>query len=295
MAKELQERERRYRADFLGLGVPVIDVGPAASEEAVVFVHGNFGAASDWLDLQARVGSFARAVAFDLPGYSGADKPSDWDYSSAGYGYFLTGLLKELGLERVHLVGHDFGGGWGLMWAALNPDQLASVVLINTGILIDYRWHVLGRIYRTPLLGQLAQMTTTRAGFRLGMRFDNPRGLPREFVDRMYDDLDWRARQRHLRLYRSTPANATERLSALFRELNPPALVVWGAHDKGVPVEQAERQRQSFPRAEVSVLRDSGHWPFIDDPEGTAEVVVPWLERQVREDREAGRAAASSA
>jgi len=52
-----------------------------------------------------------------------------------------------------------------------------------------------------------------------------------------------------------------------------------------VPVEQAERQRQTFPSAEVVVLDDSGHWPHIDDPEAAAEAVVPFLRRQLREDQ----------
>jgi pimeloyl-ACP methyl ester carboxylesterase len=48
-----------------------------------------------------------------------------------------------------------------------------------------------------------------------------------------------------------------------------------------VPVEQAERQRQSFPSAEVVILEESGHWPHLDDPEGAAAAIVPFLEHRV--------------
>jgi pimeloyl-ACP methyl ester carboxylesterase len=67
----------------------------------------------------------------------------------------------------------------------------------------------------------------------------------------------------------------------VFHSLDRPALVLWGRHDRACPVEQAELQRRSFPRAEVAVLEDSGHWPFIDDPDGAAAHIIPFLERQV--------------
>jgi pimeloyl-ACP methyl ester carboxylesterase len=72
-----------------------------------------------------------------------------------------------------------------------------------------------------------------------------------------------------------------ESFSSGLRALDRPALVVWGAQDPYIPVAQADLQRRSFPRAEVHVLDDSGHWPFVDDPERTRELVVPFLRRVV--------------
>jgi pimeloyl-ACP methyl ester carboxylesterase len=56
--------------------------------------------------------------------------------------------------------------------------------------------------------------------------------------------------------------------------------VVWGAHDRFLPVEQAELQKESFPSAEVVVFEDSGHWPYLDNPERAAKVIVPFLNRE---------------
>ena len=85
-----------------------------------------------------------------------------------------------------------------------------------------------------------------------------------------------------MRFYRATPAEAMGVLAPVLRPLDRPALVLWGGHDPFVPVEQAERQRETFPSAEVVVLDESGHWPHIDDPESAAGVVVPFLQRQLR-------------
>ena len=67
--------------------------------------------------------AFARVIALDMPGYGGADKPRDFPYTVDGYAAHLTGALDQLGVRRVHLVLHDFGGPWGLQWAADQPGR----------------------------------------------------------------------------------------------------------------------------------------------------------------------------
>jgi pimeloyl-ACP methyl ester carboxylesterase/flavin-dependent dehydrogenase len=271
------------RLSIGAITTPLSSAGDAESGEAVVFVHGNPGSRRDWDDLLSRVKAFSRAVALDMPGFGRADKPADFDYTVEGYGRFLGSALDELGIERAHLVLHDFGGPWGLEWAAHNPDRLASVVLINTGALIDYRWHYLARIWRTPLAGEAFQATTTRSGLRMALRHGNPRGLPRAFVDRMYDDIDAGTSRAILSLYRATddPGATGRRHAEALRPLDRPALVVWGAHDPYIPVAMAERQREAFPSAELAIIEGSGHWPFADDPEAVGRHVEPFLRRVV--------------
>jgi pimeloyl-ACP methyl ester carboxylesterase len=265
-----------------GVRSPLLTAG-SPSTQGVVFVHGNPGSSRDWEDLVPRVGRFGYAVAFDLPGFGQAQKPAEFDYSVPGYARHLEGVVRALGVRRVHLVLHDFGGPIGLAWAALRPDQFASVTLINTGVLLNYRWHLLARIWRTPWLGELFQASATRRGFHLLLRRGNPRRLPRAFVDRMYHDYDRGTRRAVLRLYRSAadPADTAAGLRDALRPLDRPALVVWGAADPYIGREHANRQREAFPRAEVVILEQSGHWPFIDDPERVASAVVPFLEQHL--------------
>ena len=260
----------------------LLESGPADAAEAVVFVHGNPGSAYDWAALLAGVGEFARGIALDLPGFGRADKPADFNYSIEGYLVHLTDAWKQLGVERAHVVVHDFGGPFGLLWAAMNPEKFASAVVIDTGVLPGYRWHYLARIWRRRGLGELFQAAATRWAFRLLLRHGNPRGLPREFTDRMFDDYDRGTRRAVLRLYRATddPGGQTRILSAALAPHDRPALVIWGAHDPYIPAGYAEQQRQAFPSADVQVFEDSGHWPFIDNPERTAELVLPFLRAQ---------------
>jgi flavin-dependent dehydrogenase/pimeloyl-ACP methyl ester carboxylesterase len=275
------------RIEVDGIETMLSWVGDQSSPEAVVFVHGNPGSRRDWDDLLARVEPTGRGIAFDMPAFGRADRPRDFDYTVEGYARFLGTALDQLDVGRAHLVLHDFGGPWGLAWAMFNPDRFASAVLINTGALVGYRWHYLARIWRTPVAGEIFQATTTRSGLRMALRHGNPRGLPRPFVDRMYDDMDRGTSRAVLSLYRATddPGTGGRILADVLRPLDRPALVVWGAHDPYIPVKLAHLQREAFPSAEVEILGDSGHWPFADNPDGVGRVVEPFLRRTVGAER----------
>lgn len=177
---------------------------------------------------------------------------------------------------------HDFGGPWGLEWAARNPEGVAGVVLINTGVLLGYRWHTWARIWQTPVLGELAMATMNRRGFGAFMHKAEP-GLRREHINGLYDSYSRQTKRAVLRLYRASRdiTGWAESTAARLAPLDLPALVVWGAKDAYLPVEQARIQRQVFPSAEIEVLDDSGHWPFLDDAERVEDIVGEFLKRTV--------------
>jgi pimeloyl-ACP methyl ester carboxylesterase len=262
-----------------GARTRVRTAGAPEATEAVVFVHGNPGSADDWDALVDAAGGLLRAVAFDLPDFGEAIAPPGFEHTVGGYAAWVDGALATLGIERVHLVLHDFGGPIGLAWAARRPAALASVTLIDTGVLPGFQWHSLARIWRTPVLGELFQATATRAAFRFLVGRGEPRGLPRAFVDGMFDHYDRRTRKAVLALYRDTddPGAGASELARLLAPLDLPALVIWGEHDIYISSAFATRQRDLFPSADVHVLGASGHWPYADAPETVRRLLVDHL------------------
>lgn len=270
----------RSRLEVGATRTRLVEAGPADASEAVVFLHGNPGSADDWERLVgAAAGTGLRALSFDLPDFGETIAPPGFEHTAPGYALFVAEALAALGIERVHLVLHDFGGPIGLIWTAMNPDALASITLIDTGVLPGYRWHRLARIWRTPFVGEAFQAAATRRSFRSLLNRGEPRGLPREFVDRMYSHYDRRTRKAVLALYRATddPGAAAAEFSALMAPRDVPALVIWGEHDAYLPASYAARQRDPFPSAEIHVLPASGHWPFVDAPETVERILVEFL------------------
>lgn len=277
-----------------GVRSPVRMGGNRDAEDAVVLLHGNPGSSEDWLDLLPRIAEFARVIAPDMPGYGKADRPEGFDYTVAGYARHLAGILEQLGVARAHLVLHDFGGPWGMQWAADHLAQVASLTLLNIGALPGYRWHKFAVIWRTPLLGELFNFGATRGAFRFLLNADNPKPFPNAFIDRMFDDTDAGSKRAILKLYRATPdpGSLSVALAERLRPLRLPALVLWGDGDKYLPVRLAEAQAQYFD-AQVHVLPNVGHWPMIDEPERLRELMLPFLRAQLRGATSAGIAVAA--
>jgi pimeloyl-ACP methyl ester carboxylesterase len=273
---------RTHRLRVGGIQTRIIEAGPATASEAILMWHGNPGSAEDWANLQPRLAALGRVIAVDLPGYGEADRPRAWDYSPLSYGSFIGHAITALGVERAHLMMHDLGG-LALLWAVNHPEQFASAVLIDTGNLIDFRWHRLGQMYRTPGIGELLVALNSRRLFELGMARLNPQPqpLPAQVVERIWSEYDRGTRRAAMRFYRATPADAMGLLAPKLESLDRPALVIWGRHDPFIPFEQAERQRESFPHADVVVLDDSGHWPHLDNPPRTEAEIVAFLARQL--------------
>ena len=271
-----------------GVSTRVLQAGPPNAEEAVVFVHGSPTSARDWDDLLAATGRFARVVAFDMPGYGKSQKDAAGMQTSDGAASYLQGVIERLGLKRIVLAGHDYGGIWGLRWAARHPRTLIGAVLIDGGVLIDYVPHPLALVFATPGAGEVQMATTTRANFQATLQALNPKPFPPGFLDRVYDDYDRATRCAILRYYRSTAVDfqtAPRQQAAALRPYDRPALVVWGEKDPYVPPEQAEKQRQAFPSARIVLFEDSGHFPHIDTAARTRGVVVPFLRPRLRASR----------
>ncbi len=76
-----------------------------------------------------------RVVCPDYPGFGRSDKPTDrgW-YSYDRHVECVSGLLTALDLSAATVVVQDWGGPIGLRWAVENPERVARLVILNTGL-----------------------------------------------------------------------------------------------------------------------------------------------------------------
>ena len=172
----------------------VRESGARGSREAVVFVHGNPGSSEDWTDLVGRVGAFGRAVALTLVRRRIGRRASTTRSRVTGVtcrgssrSSRLTARTSSSTTSRRAVLG-GFEPG-----RAITSGQggMASLTLVNMGVLPGYTWHKAARIWRTPILGEL--FDAHRDPSRLSVHAIAQRGAatpkPRSraaFVDRMY-------------------------------------------------------------------------------------------------------------
>lgn len=94
-----------------------------------VFLHGNPSSSHLWRNVLPDVPG--RVLAPDLIGMGRSGKP-DIAYSFADHARYLDAWFDALGLDRVVLVGHDWGGALAFDWAARHPDRVRGVVFMET-------------------------------------------------------------------------------------------------------------------------------------------------------------------
>lgn len=243
---------------------------PAGGAPAL-YLHGVPASSDEWLPFLERTGGLAP----DLPGFGRSGKPGSLSYTIAEFDRFLERFLEHVEVGRVSLVMHDWGAV-GLALAQRRPELIERIVLINAvTFLPGYRWHRIARIWRTPVLGELAMGTTTRPVLRFLSRESNatPGPMPEEWLESVLAHFDQGTQRAILRLYRSSPAHVLEAAGAQLGRLSMPALVVWGLNDPYVPARFGRAYADALPNAELIELADAGHWPWLDRPDVIERVV----------------------
>ena len=267
--------DRTAQIDTLPVSLPVFwheapapDAAGGAGEGAAtpLYLHGVPTSSDDWLGFLARTGGLAP----DLPGFGRTGKAASLDYTIDGYADFIERYLDLVGVERVSLVMHDWGIV-GLAFAQRHPERVASIVVINAvPLLPGYRWHRTARLWRTPLLGELAMGATTRRVLRYATREARPgrEPMPEAWLDSVLDHFDQGTQRAILRLYRSSPPDVLAAAGARLGALEMPALVLWGMADPYIPVQFARAYAEAIGgpahTAELIELPGAGHWPWGD-------------------------------
>jgi pimeloyl-ACP methyl ester carboxylesterase len=236
-----------------------------------LYLHGVPTSSEDWLPFLKRTGG----IAPDLPGFGRSGKPGYLKYTIDGYADFIERFLDRLELERVRMVVHDWGAV-GLAFAQRHPERIERLVVTNAvPFLPGYRWHRTARVWRMPLLGELAMGATTRRVLKLSTRESNvtPGPLPDAWIDSVLDHFDQGTQRAILRLYRSSPPDVLARAGEGLARLDMPSLVVWGMRDPYIPPRFAAEYAKALPRCELVELADAGHWWWLDRPDAIDRVV----------------------
>ena len=242
----------------------------------MLLIHGFPQSSYMWVPvLEALAEDGRRAIAPDLAGYgdSPPDPPGTWERHVAALEEFRQGL----GLERVALGVHDWGGLIGLRWACDHPGTVSALILSNTGFFSNAQWHDLARALRTPGQGERLLDNLTKDAFATMIRDIGGR-MTAEAVDEYWKTFTSPlGRQGMLELYRSGDLEQLRPYEGQLREMDVPALMLWGANDPTVPVAGAYRFEQEIADSKVVILDDVSHFLYDDEPERCAREVVAFL------------------
>ena len=245
----------------------------AGTGTPVVMLHGGGPGASGRSNFSKNLPVFAehfRTLVVDQPGYGKSDKPDVEGNYFTFAANALNGLLDELGVDRVHLVGNSLGGGTAVRFALIFPERAGRLVLMGPGGLS------LNVFAPDPTEGvkRLAEFGAPpgpsrekMAAFLRTLVFDQ-RLVTDELIDERYAAA---SAPESLRAMASMGASffdpASYEQGLLWREahrLRHRVLLIWGREDRVNPVDGALVALKMIRRAQLHVFGGCGHWVQLE-------------------------------
>ena len=279
--RDVLEEHRRSGRAFSAAGVRSF-VREDGSGPSVLCMHGMWGSSFLYRKVIRQLADRGmRGIAFDLPGFGLAERPKDYDYSWSGLGRFAVAAVKELQLDRFHLVVHDIGGPVGFELASTLPDRVASLTIFNTMIDVtafNPPWSM--QPFRYRALGEMWLKGLNRPMFRLLMRLQGVRDRDAvsnseldAYLELMKGEDGGRSFLQVMRSTERTPEKETLYRAAV-RDERYPVQIVWAADDPALKAGvYGERARAAAGLSHIELIPGK-HFPHEDQPSVMAEHIA---------------------
>ncbi len=277
----------RREVDLHGLRLAYAESAGAGTP--VLLVHGVGSSIDSWGDVAESLAAAGRhVIAVDLIGH-GSSNSGNGDFSLGANASAIRDLLDVLQIDRIHLIGHSYGGGVSLQFTYQFPERVASLVLMSSGGLgpdvhfglraasLPGSEMVLRAAVSTRVVNSL-HWTRSALG-RVGLRH---RGVS----ERTLTKLQRLQGQGRLEGFVSTVrgvigpegqrVQAVDRLAKLRLQH---VLIIWGDADAMLPIDHGRRAHELVPGSHFVEIADAGHHPQDDAPDRVFLEILAHLAR----------------
>jgi pimeloyl-ACP methyl ester carboxylesterase len=224
-----------------------------------------------------------KLILIDLKGFGRSAKPEDERYSIHDHADAVYEMIIENDWRKLTLVGNSYGGALALLLAGRleesEPSRLSRLVLIDAGAYKEYLPGYV-RLVRTFLGKPIAFLLPARltARFVLSFAFYNKEKISEEQITAYAGPLaDPGTRTALLHTVRQCIPSDVDELVAKFKDISVPTLILWGRHDKIIPLKVAELLSQALPNSVLEVFEETGHIPQEEQPEKTIARISEFL------------------
>jgi haloalkane dehalogenase len=262
-----------------GLRLAHVDEGEG---QPVLFMHGEPTWSFLWRKVLVPVRDAGfRCIAPDMPGFGRSDKPVDIDWYTYDRHTEMAGtLLEDLDLRDVTIVVHDWGGPIGLRLAVENPERIARIAILDTGLFTGHQpmtdaWKAfrdfVERTEDLPIGTLVRGACHSDPGDEVIAGYDAP-----------YPDPAAKAGARAFPLLiPQTPeapgAAAGSRVLQALKEDRRPTLMLWADSDPILPFKTGERFAAAIGQEPPQAIAGASHFLQEDKGAEIGALIAEWL------------------
>jgi pimeloyl-ACP methyl ester carboxylesterase len=239
-------------------------------DPAVVLIHGLPGTAQDFDDVTALLPG-RHTIAFDRPGFgfsSGGYHPLDEQLAT------IHELIEALGVRRVVLVGHSYGGTLALAYAERRPQDVRGLVLVDAAAggahseAFERAQSHLIQVLSWPVVQQVSNATFSQLLRTVAAKQGDAQAFDPGDVDRTHEDRLLALNMQH----EDVDAFADEQLHAddviadvdkRLASIQAPAVVVHGRDDQLIELEHGRKLAASLPHARLVIVSGGHMAPYV--------------------------------
>jgi epoxide hydrolase 4 len=262
----------------------------AGAGPLVVLLH---GFPEFWYSWRHQIGPLADAgfhvVAPDMRGYNLSSKPAGWrSYDTPLLAQDIAGLVGSFGVERAHVVGHDWGAAVAYATAMYHPQVVERLAILNVPhterMLAGFRtlrqlrksWYMF--FFQIPALPEWLLAREDFSFLKRSLRADSKAAFTDEDLER-YEQA-WAqpgALTGMINYYRAAlRRNPLGALSSL-RRIDTQTMVIWGRRDRHLGSELAEPSSEWVPNVRMEWIPEATHWVQHDAPARVNELLIGFL------------------
>ena len=261
--------------------------------EALLLVHGFPTASWDWAEIWPELTRRYRCIAPDMIGFGFSAKPRDYDYRIMDQADLHEALLAKLGVERVHVLAHDYGDTVAQeLLARYNERQssgqagpvLQSMCFLNGGLFPEtHQARPIQKLLNSPVGGLLTRLMSKGSFVRSFSAVFGPQTQPSAaeldaFWQLVSRDGGIRIMHKLIRYMDDRRAHRDRWVKAL-QEAKIPLRLINGPADPVSGLHMTKRYRELIPNADIVLLGEAiGHYPQVESPQEVLRAYLAFRE-----------------
>ncbi len=263
-------------AEINGLKVRY-QISGKAQNPTLVLIHGFTSSLETWDWLVPELSKDFQVIRFDAAGHGLTGPDSTNNYSHESRVETALGLIEYLNLEKPTIIGNSMGGNTAWRVAALHPDK------VNKLVLIDASGFPLNGLSDVPLeinpamKAYLTMAPKASVSYAVSSMYADPTKIPTTRIDQIVDMMQQDGNgEAFVNIFETfTLPDPTTMLN----NISTPTLILWGAKDATVPPEHAALFNQAIPKSEVFIFENVGHVPQEEEPQLTANKIIEFINK----------------